>query len=389
MADLSTEQLIERRAREIANERMRLEKSLETKLQSGKTFQRFNMNTDVIENAKETVTSALWSNGTSKLTTFFTSSNQTAVQKTYYYSIYDTSAAEDKQLEVSYGHKQGSGSGDTGVSASYDANKVIYRQMAQLLLDAGQETFTFKNNVTSENVYVISIDRSRFKDRIDPGNWQLSLSELNGDAYANNEYTGSNVAVSSSNKVLTFIDDSGDIDQSVASATDAGKVYNIVSGSLVNGAYGSDTTGYGLFYPDHGIMVLNGDALNDNLSFNTVSGSGVAGDNAFKIFTSLSGSSVIDSTNYAFEGRSSEDITSTYYVARITNGDFNFSTNPSFITGSLGEFKHSIFIQNPRTYITTVGLYNNRNELLAVAKSSKPIPKTFDNEVTIKVKLDF
>lgn len=394
MADnfqLSTEQLIERRAQELADERARQEKSVEQKLSSGKVFQRFNMTQDVQENIKENVTTALWSDDTTTLTNYYTSSVQTAIQKKYYYSVYQSQSADanaEKQFDIAYGHKLGSGSEDGGNNdATYNASAVIYKQYAQLLLNSGEDTFTFKNNVTSNNCYFISVDRARFKDRVDPGNWELTLAELSG-SHPNNVNTGSNVEVSSSNKLLTFIDDSGDTNQSVVNITDAGLVYNLVSGSINNGTFTSDTTGYGLFYPDHGVIVLNGDELNSSLSFNTVSGSNINGDNSFKLYTSISGSAVLDSTK-AFQGRSSEDVTSTFYYVRARNADFNFSTNTSFTTGSLGEFRYENFIGSPKVYITTVGLYNDRNELLAIAKTSKPIIKTFDNEVLIKVKLDF
>ena len=44
---------------------------------------------------------------------------------------------------------------------------------------------------------------------------------------------------------------------------------------------------------------------------------------------------------------------------------------------------------DPKTYITTVGLYNNNSELLAVAKLRQPILKSTSREALIKVKLDF
>ena len=44
---------------------------------------------------------------------------------------------------------------------------------------------------------------------------------------------------------------------------------------------------------------------------------------------------------------------------------------------------------NPRTYITTIGLYNDANELVAVAKMSQPLSKDFTKEALIKVKLDY
>ena len=74
---------------------------------------------------------------------------------------------------------------------------------------------------------------------------------------------------------------------------------------------------------------------------------------------------------------------------RAKNGEYNFSNNPSFATGSDGKFTQSTFVNDPKVYITTVGLYNENQELLAVAKLSKPILKSFSNEILVKVKLDF
>ena len=83
-----------------------------------------------------------------------------------------------------------------------------------------------------------------------------------------------------------------------------------------------------------------------------------------------------------------ENISSQYYFIRAKNGEFNYSTNPSFIDAN-GNLMFTSMIQNPRTYITTVGLYNAQNELLAVAKLSQPIAKDFTKEALIKVKLDY
>jgi hypothetical protein len=74
---------------------------------------------------------------------------------------------------------------------------------------------------------------------------------------------------------------------------------------------------------------------------------------------------------------------------RARNGEFNYSSNPSFISGSTGAILYDLFINNPSTYITTIGLYNDSNELLAVAKLSKPLKKDFTKEALVRVKLDF
>jgi hypothetical protein len=94
-------------------------------------------------------------------------------------------------------------------------------------------------------------------------------------------------------------------------------------------------------------------------------------------------------TGASFTLNSQENITSDYVFIRPQNAEFNYTTNPSFISGSTGEVIYSSFINNPQTYITTVGLYNDANELLAVAKLSRPLVKDFTKEALIRVKLDF
>ncbi len=85
---------------------------------------------------------------------------------------------------------------------------------------------------------------------------------------------------------------------------------------------------------------------------------------------------------------SEETIASDYIFVRVGNQDFNYTTNPSMISGS-GDFVYSNFVNSPQTYVTTIGLYNDNNELLAVAKTSKPLVKDFTKEALFRVKLDW
>jgi hypothetical protein len=91
----------------------------------------------------------------------------------------------------------------------------------------------------------------------------------------------------------------------------------------------------------------------------------------------------------SFTLNSQETITSDFVFVRPRSSQFNYSENPSFISGSTGEVLYPQFINNPQTYITTIGLYNDTNELLAVAKLSRPLPKDFTKEALVRVKLDF
>ncbi len=87
--------------------------------------------------------------------------------------------------------------------------------------------------------------------------------------------------------------------------------------------------------------------------------------------------------------KSSEAVKSTHYFVRIKNSEYNFSNNPTFTSGSQGQFAHPSMYRDPKVYITTVGLYNDQNELLATAKLSKPLLKSFTREALIRIKLEF
>ena len=92
-----------------------------------------------------------------------------------------------------------------------------------------------------------------------------------------------------------------------------------------------------------------------------------------------------------FQMKRKEEIASRHYFVRATSNNFNSTTNETYYTQSVAGVKEIIpgMKTDPKTYITTVGLYNNANELLAIAKLSKPILKSKAREALIKVKLDF
>jgi hypothetical protein len=99
-------------------------------------------------------------------------------------------------------------------------------------------------------------------------------------------------------------------------------------------------------------------------------------------------------TTKYFKARKSEFLPSKHYFVRVKNQEFNYSNNPSFVSDGTdgkqaGTIRFNQFFTNPQSYITTVGLYNDSNELVAVAKLSQPVMKSFDNESLIKVRLDF
>ena len=85
---------------------------------------------------------------------------------------------------------------------------------------------------------------------------------------------------------------------------------------------------------------------------------------------------------------SEEKVTSQYYFTRVKNSEFNYTTNPSFID-TQGNIRFDSMADQPTVFITTVGLYSDGGDLLAVAKLSKPLAKDFTKESLIKVKIDY
>lgn len=401
------EAAIETRAQQIAQQIVTNQVTAAQLAGSGRIFTPFNEVTDVIPNQKTLVTAGLFSDSSSSINSLYTSSTQNDSTTDYYYACYKDNPGSNSEIQfsVAYGHRLGEGSYSVG-QLNDSATRAVYSQYKQMLLDPGVSTFTFGTSGSCDKIYVINFDRSRLRDRLDPGNWEFSLASLTGSYTNNDANSGSlnvlNIGVldtsysGSTNqarygKVITLVDDSGDTDQSVGFSA-AGRVYNIVSGSLTNGAYiaNNDYVYYGVVYPDMGMMVLDGNMLDNNLYFHTVTGSSIAGDNASKLYKSIKGAMAQSATGlYGFQGRNEEVINSTHYFVRVKNGEYNFSNNPSFTTGSVGEFSQPSFIGDPKVYITTIGMYNDSQELLAVAKLSKPVQKSFQNEALIKVKLDF
>ena len=384
-------QQVQRLAQQLANQIVAEQAAAQDAAKNGRVFTKFNPNDDIVEGQTETVTAGIWSDNLATLTTYFTASDQTNAQRQYYVDTYQKDPAATGsavQFSVAYGHALGSGSDSAGVGANV-ASKAVYSQYRQLLLNPDDTRFTTAGSGSTDSVYVINFKRNRLKERLDAGNFELPLAFMSASLDSN--ATGSNVAISSSNIVFTLIDDSG---LSTADATPAGNVYNIVSGSITDGVYNSSApVYYGLAYPDYGTLILDGKMLDQQLNFQTNTGSDSEGNNHFRLFHSVSGSAGITnpatSDPYGFRARNSEKITSAHYFVRIKNGEYNFSNNPSYVTGSDGLIRESTFINSPKTYITTVGLLNDSQELLAVAKLSKPLLKSFEREALIRVKLDY
>lgn len=332
-------------------------------LGSGKIYSTFAVD-DIIPNQQEIVTRAMWSKNVDELTAFYTSSIYTDTQKQYFYEIYgeDPDSVTDCDLEtqfsIAYGHVEGIGS--AADSGDDSPTRAVYNQYRLLCLEPEDTVFQISGS-TSE-IFAININRARFREAIDEGNLELTLNN--------------------SSTTIKLIDDS-----SVNPATykQGSEVYNIVSGSLADGIYdgGSGQVVYGKLFRRKGILILDAAFLEEDGAVASLGNSTSSDDkNALKLFDSMN-------SGASFKARSAERVKSTHFFVRAKNADYNFSNNPTFVTGSEGELLHPEMYNDPKTYITTVGLYNPSKELVAVAKLSQPIQKSFKEEALIKIKLDF
>jgi len=384
---------------------------------------------DIVEANPTVITTGLWSSDVGSLPSgaFLDTANLGEAAANYYLNVYNlpiASSSAEVQFAVAYGHIDGGGA-PTLVNNQLATlpTKAIYSQYKNLLLDPSDTKFSF-NGVDSDHIYVINVQRARIREQLDPGNWELPLSGGRG--------------------IRTFIDDSGQTLGALTANSKAGRVFNVVSGSLNFDISGSKIAsssyngiGYGLVYPDLGIIVLNPNAIGPDVGFfasgniaspgltnpgiGVFSGSATAdiSSSIYDASTYLAGATFpfapvthslgnwgTDTSAYnhaglfvsiknavdggfKFKARSAETISSTHYFVRLRNKEYNYSNNPTFYTPETGVLVQPDFRNDPKVYITTVGLYNDNNELLAVAKLSKPVRKSFDEELLLRVRLDF
>jgi hypothetical protein len=335
-------------------------------------FKRFDPEDFVV--SSDSITSTLWSTGAPTLTDFYTSSVQAAGSSgNYYLSVYQTASnlsTAAVQFDIAYADSLGSGSilyNPIVPSNSY--TKTIYGQYRSLILEDENANFIFgtgNNVVTGSNFWVISIERANYKQSLFPGSLNLKLSGSGG--------------------IINLTDNS--LDTTVNTFIGATQVYQLISGSngtagtLANSGYVAGSGSYGLVFPQLGTILLNPSAISQSIKIAPSRSNNSDGLNNQRLFNSI----VLGDS---FALNSQETVTSDYVFVRARNSEFNYSENPSFISGSTGEVIYDNFINAPQVYITTVGMYNDSNDLLAVAKMSRPLLKDFTKEALVRVKLDF
>jgi len=325
------------------------------------SFSRYNPEDSVI--SSETVVRGLWYGDTNTLNLFYTASGYTE----YYLDVYQStpSTGSEVQFDIQYGNVNGSGSYPINLNVpSNTPSRVVYGQYRNLVYGTETQNFSFDNYATTaSDIYAININRTRYKQALQPGSFNLTLC------------SGSNY--------IKLTDDSNTT--TLTRFLGENQVYYIISGSNGN-AYTSSaaSTYYGIMVPNLGIIILPASGALSSYIVSPNQSTGSAQYNHLKLYNSI----VSGSASGSFTLQSQEVISARYFFTRIKNSEFNYTSNPS-ITDTNGNLLYTTLINNPQTYITTVGMYNDNNQLLAVAKLSKPLVKDFTKEALIRVKLDY
>jgi hypothetical protein len=303
-------------------------------------------------------------------------------------SFYDypyLSSSANHIFDVSFGYS--TGSTFSGSAVTQNAKKInIYTQMAQILAGYDENSnvrrFDKDGDFSTtgdkyDEAFFVNFSRLLTKDEIKKGSFSMDIGHAR--TYAS-PFTGSH----------TLYDAGAATSYKINSP--AGEYGLLYTSSVLNGASYGDPQG--LIYYQAGIVVLTGSVLSNPEGLadeTTLTQLTPDGDTIHALATGS-----IDELVDAFSHRlvniqfnNTTELNSTIYFCRANHNEFNYSSNPTYLSGSKLVVKGNDELTPPRSYVTTVGLYSADNELLAVAKLSEPLRKDPTNELTLRVRLDY
>jgi len=336
------------------------------------SFARYTPEDSVI--SSETVVRGFWSGDVNANVSNFVSQSTTSE---YYLNVFNGAPAASSsvvQFSIQYGNLYGSGSlliNPNVPTGGYTPSRVVYGEYRNLVYGTETTNFSFDNSATTaDQIFILNFARNRYKESLQPGSFNLALK--------------------SGSSIIYLTDDSGTTN--LTRFIGENEVYYVISGSNGVGYNAAASASYyGMLFPDLNIVVLNATSGSATSLLPYITGSGnlnqstsSASYNFLKLYDSIVSGSVTSS----FTLQSSETVSSRYFFTRVKNSEFNYTTNPSIIDAN-GNLLYTTLIDNPQTFITSVGMYNDNNELLAVAKLSQPLTKDFTKEALIRIKLDY
>ena len=287
-------------------------------------------------------------------------------------SVYDypyASSSANHILDLSVGFSSNAASLSSAAVSQKSKKINVYTQMAQILngydTEGAIKVFDadgdFGSGTKHHNAIFINFSRLLTKDEIKKGSFSMVLGTASAFA-------------SPFGQLATITD---------KAATSSYKVNSPAGeyGILKNGA-----TSVGLIYYQAGVAVLTSSAFNNSSEINA------AGKTINKLLTGSTVDATADGLRHRIKNISfnnTTELNSSIYFCRAAHNEFNYSSNPTYLSASEIVVKNGEPLNNPRSYVTTVGLYSPDNELMAVAKVSEPLRKAPTNELTLRVRLDY
>ena len=316
-------------------------------------------------------------------------------QSVYDYPYLSSSANHIFDITVGVGTNSGIYSSVTSQQAK---KKNIYNQMAQVLMgyDATGSVLRFDEDgdilaggTKIDDGFFLNFSRLLVKDEIKKGSFELALGV--SSSFAEDGTT--------MNHRLIISDQSGSDGYLVNSPVgEYGILYATGSTTSIDVLKGNQSYPVGLLFYQAGVAFISGSVFMDEADGGILSNThgssefdATSGPTGFQFVT---GSEISSSANsirnriYNLQFNNTVELNSTVYFCRVNHNEYNYSANPTYLSASKLRVKTKT-TDLPVSYITTVGLYNDNNELMAVAKLSEPLKKTPDNEFTIRVRLDY
>lgn len=294
-------------------------------------------------------------------------------------SVYDypyLSSSANHIFDLTVGFDESSPLSGSGNSVQEKKKINMYNQFSQVLLGytgsdntvrlfEGDLTLDQSGQVMREAIFV-NLSRLLTKDQIKKGSVSITLGT-------------SSWAAPFAGATKTFTD---------SAATENAGTLNTIGGDY--GVLSSSTAGVGgvVFY-QAGVMVLTSSIWAGTTDFYSASSVARTVDQQL-VSGSMSGSA--DAFRHRLKNlqfNNTTEINSQVYFCRAPHNKFNYSNNPTYLSSSAIRVKNLNRDNPPVAYITTVGLYNSSNELLAVAKLSEPLRKDPTGELTLRVRLDY
>ena len=331
-------------------------------------------------------------------------------QSVYDYPYLSSSANHIFDITVGY-------SNDSKMSSSantINSKKInIYNQMAQVLVgydktgsirqfDADGDFVGTTSDKMKECLF-INFSRLLIKDEIKKGSFQMDI-EI-GEAFQNT--VGAAAAFSTRMRINDTSGSDGYFVNSPAGEYGVLFAQTIADGAgalntakLENETIGNALThpACGLIYYQAGVVVLSGSVFNEEGDGGLLLDSGascrLSSDSAATGFRFVTGSSISGSADairnriYNIQFNNTVELNSTIYFCRANHNEFNYSANPTYLSGSQIRIKTDS-TNPPLSFITTIGLYSADNQLLAVGKLSEPLQKDPTTELTLRARLDY